>query len=444
MLVQEPASSPRSARRHGRVLFVPRPVIPLSERKHTKEACFEALKNSPAQRTSSQVDAIVAVLGQWRSFVSVLPKESQQRAIARGLEFQKHHSNSLLFKEGDITDGWYIVYSGRVGLFTSDPGAVAVPGRPSVEHLLASLFDRQFTPIRYVNAQEGFGSEDLEHDRIRTCAGVAIEASHVIRIDAHFYRMISKWVNESEIGDYSNFLQQIPELAALQVNPESYERLAHKLERRVLRRGCDADCVSGGWMVIEKGLVARQRIVDFSGVDIDMNRMVVGNVKIAIPTGRIQVRTDVFGPNHLIIDPTFSRGLRKPFTITVLEEATVLVFLCTELPNLLPHDVKREVEKIILDDPSDAELVKFWLERERKRQWSIYKARCSKEAREYVKQVSRETHGDFACRRPKLPKPIKGIERAKQRFKPVSKSLFAEPSEMAGYPLAAAPVRAPA
>jgi isocitrate dehydrogenase kinase/phosphatase len=110
---------------------------------------------SPAQRTEWQLDAMVAVLGQWPSFRSVLPKESQQRAIAHGLEFQSHHSYSLLFKERDITDGWYIVYSGQVCLYTSEPPKAPAklpknyrPDR-SIETMLHSLFEKTFQFILF-------------------------------------------------------------------------------------------------------------------------------------------------------------------------------------------------------------------------------------------------------------------------------------------------------
>jgi hypothetical protein len=49
-------------------------------------------------------------------------------------------------------------------------------------------------------------------------------------------------LTKRKIAEYSNFLKGIPELAALQIQPECYERLAEKLERSVLRKGVDSDC----------------------------------------------------------------------------------------------------------------------------------------------------------------------------------------------------------
>jgi hypothetical protein len=292
--------------------------------------------------------------------------------------------------------------------------------------MLRSLFDRDFQLLRIVDAHECFGQEDLVHDRIRTYVAVATTDAYVIRVDAHFYRMTSEWIEETEIADFTNFLKGIPELEALQVHPECYERLAEKLERRSLRKGVNEDCLTGGWMVIEKGQIARQRYVDFSKVEVDRTRLVIGNVEIGLPDGSVPVRTDTLGPNHLTVDPTFSKSLKKPFTLSVLDDATVLVIPYSELPNLLPLDLKREVEKIILNDPSDKELVRFWIERARNRQWELYRRRCTKEAREYVRMVNRQELGLVVARRAKPPRAVKELEGCQQRFMPLSPSLYSE------------------
>jgi hypothetical protein len=62
--------------------------------------------------------------------------------------------------------------------------------------------------------------------------------------------------------------------------------------------------------------------------------------------GAAQITTDVFGPNRLVIDWTFSKSLKK-----------------------LPLDIQREVEKVTLGETTDRALAKFWIDREPRRQW---------------------------------------------------------------------------
>jgi CRP-like cAMP-binding protein len=366
---------------------------------------------------------MVAVLGQWRSFTRILPKESQQRAICRCLEFQFHEANSLLFKEGDITDGWYIIYSGEVGLFASSAEAFAAVDknpqdrRPAAENMLRSLFDRPFVPQRYIGNKEDFGSQDLIHDRLRTYAGVATQPSYIIRVDAHFYRMSIEWITQGEITQLQNYLQSIPELKPLSVHPESYERLAEKLERRFVAAGSDAGYICGGWMIIEKGRISRHRAVDFRDADVEPSKLIVGNVRIELPRGKMIIETDSFGENHLVGDASLSKSHRRPFSLKIEEDCTLLVVTFEGLQDLLPIDVRREVEKTLLDDPNDARLIKFWVEREREKQWEIYRARCKKDGRRYVRQVRREATGGFAIRRAKPPRAIKPAPSPRQYTK---------------------------
>jgi hypothetical protein len=292
-----------------------------------------------------------------------------------------------------------------------------------VEGMLSSLFERKFTLVGVVNEKGDFGAEDLVHDRIRTYVAVAMEESYVIRVDAHFYRMTSGWLARREIADYTTLLKGVPELAPLAVHPECYERLAEKLERRCLRKARNLDCLTGGWMIIEKGLIAMHRPADFSQVEVDKSRLIIGNVEIGLPDGLAPVRTDTVGPNHLVVDPSLSKGLQKPVTVSILEETTVLAIPPEELPNLLPIDLRREVEKTVLDNPTDKELVRFWVEKERKTQWDIFKARCTKEARAYVRMVHRQEVGLIIGRRAKPPRAVKGVDVGKQRFRHVSKTL---------------------
>jgi hypothetical protein len=238
--------------------------------------------------------------------------------------------------------------------------------------------------------------------------------------------MTSNWIEDTEIVDYTNFLKRIPELMPLQEHPECYERLAEILERKFLRKGVDSDCLTGGWMIIESGLIGRERSIDFSNVEIDSRRLLIGNVEIGLPNGSIKVRTDTFGPHHLVVDPSFSKILKKPYNLSVLEDSVVLVIPCDELLNLLPLDIKREVEKIVLNDPTDKELANYWLERERERQWIMFKHRCTKEARAYVGMVTRQDLGLVLVRKPKPPRAAHGSDPYRQRFRPISTSLFSE------------------
>jgi hypothetical protein len=286
--------------------------------------------------------------------------------------------------------------------------------------------DREYVPFRVVGPREDFGAEDLRKDRVRKYAAIMTQPGYVIRIDTAVYSMTINWICEAELAEKTNYLKGIPELHPLNTYPELYERLAETMARKELPRAGHVDFVCGGWMILVEGLIARRRVVDFSKARVLPHLLEVGDVRISLPEGKLLIQTDKLEPKHLIADPSLSKSLNNPFTLSVLEDSVVYALDYQNVHDLLPIDIRREIEKLILNDPGDVELISEWVETERAKQWGLYRNRVGKEARKYVKHVKREENGTLSFRRVKPPKTLKGVESPRQRFKAVSPRLFTE------------------
>lgn len=416
--------SPRSPRRNGRIIFVPRPAVPLSARKRTKDAAFAALQVPPAERTDWQVDSIETVLSQWPCFSSVVPKVSTRREICKCLIFEFCKPNTLLFKVGDISDGWYIVYSGECVLFRE-----ADPNEPHIRNdmdvvLQRQSYDEAYEPFRTVGEHEDFGADELRKDKPRTYAAVVTQPSYIIHVDSALYRMCVEWVERTELQSRKRFLMDIDDLSPLLVNPDLFERLAEVMEEDILLRGAVYETICGGWIIVQSGAVARKRVADFTKVEIHPQLLEVADVVIVPPEGRVKVVTDVFGPNRMFCDPILGADLNKPFSIEVMEDTKVWTIRHELVRDLLPIDLRREIEQPLLVDATDEELVRLWVDNEREVQWEFYRQKCNKQARKMMKQMSREANGDFSCRRPKPPKAIKGLDSPRRRYKKLSETLM--------------------
>ena len=416
------AESPRATRRNGRIIFVPRPVVPLSARKRTKDAAFAALQVPPAERTDWQVESIECVLSQWPCFCRVLPKVSTRREICKCLIFEFCKPNTLLFKVGDISDGWYVMYSGECVLYRQCEGE-GERGEMDVM-LQRQSYDERYEPFRTVGEHEDFGSEELRKDRPRTYAAVVTQPSYVIHVDSALYRMCVEWVERTELQTRTRYLMDIEELSPLLIDQNLFERLAEVMEEDVLLKGVEYNSICGGWVIVQSGAVARKRVADFTKVEVHPSLLEVADVKIVLPEGRVRIVTDVYGPNRMFCDPSLSTSLHKPFSIDVLEDTKVWTIRHEHVRDLLPIDVRREVEQPLLDDATDDELVRLWVANEREVQWEFYRQKCNKQARRFMKQMSRDMNGDFSCRRPKPPKAIKGIESPRRRYKKLSETLL--------------------
>jgi hypothetical protein len=165
-------------------------------------------------------------------------------------------------------------------------------------------------------------------------------------------------------------------------------------------------------------------MVDFSQHVLPPEHLVVGDIRIVLPKGPTLVRTDTLGPNHLFADPSLSQSLKKPFLVSVLEDSVVYLLEVKDMEELLPIDIRREVEKKVLDDPGDKELILAFVEREKKKQWIFFREKCNKEARKYTRQLKVLESGGSGFRRVKPPKSAKTMKAPRRRYVPVSARLF--------------------
>jgi CRP-like cAMP-binding protein len=440
-----PSPQNRTRRKSSSVKVVPRREVPLQDRKHVWDAALDGLQTKATDRSEWQVQAINAVFSEWYSIKRVAPDERKRKELMRGCEFRYHPENSLLFKEGDASDGWYIVYSGEVVLFSSraanwgdDPEAVRrecnkntiraleYPMDPELYRIANSALhtDKEFLPFRVVGHRGDFGSEHLKKDERRSFTAIMSQPGFIIHIDAFVYRMTLEWLEDSELREKTAFLEQIPELEPLKSYPVLYERLAEVVVKKDLPDCRNCAKLWGGWIAIIEGEITRRRTVDFRNVKIPDHMLEIGDVKIVLPSGTIAMQTNSFGPGHLVADPFLSSGLKKPFTVSIAPKSVCYHLEYEDVKNLLPIDMRREIERIIMDDQDDQSLGNIWVEKERQLQWEVYRDKCCKEARKFVKQTRKGTDANAAFRRVKLPKAVKGLQSPRRKYVPVSGRLL--------------------
>jgi hypothetical protein len=189
-----------------------------------------------------------------------------------------------------------------------------------------------------------------------------------------------------------------------------------------------SDCCQlwGGWIVVIEGEISRRRAVDFHKVRISPSLLEVGDVKLVLPSGNVTMRTGTFGRGRLVADPSLSKHLAKPFTISIAPGTTGYVMDYEDVKNLLPIDMRREIEKSILNDEDDQSLGSIWVERERAKQWEVYRGKCGKEARKYVKRNKLGSDDMSAFRSVKMPKALKSLESPRRKYVHLSARLFNE------------------
>lgn len=480
-VIHEPYSLCTSARRKPKVKIIQPPEIPLSRRSNIIDACFEALKTLPINRTSYQIDSMMAVLMKWSVFVSLGNSDFEYRQICKNLNLTFYDKNSLLFRKGDPHDLMYIIYSGKVKLYDEidkyhqsiieqqepnlnetddiklDVNININECRPESNASISSrssklpLLCRRESPISISSTrisrrmekiqpevlellqtqvcrnnqfelidvkeekdeigQKGFGKADSFQ-----CTAVATEPTYAILLDLKVYKMIMKFSQEKEMKERSDFLKNVPELDPIKEYPhceQIYNRLSEVMTEMSIPKSLKLKSFCNGWMIIRDGCLAQSRFIDFQLSKIDPRSIEDDQIgfNLCLPEGKQNFQTGEFYSNHCVADPSLSDKLNKPFTLNPVKNTEVYVIKIEDVYSLIPIDIRRKIEKIILDDPSDDTLIRNWYEKEKQIKWEKYRKACSKEANQYMKQERVDDNRTFACRIPKPPKSIKAYQR---------------------------------
>lgn len=464
----QPHAICKSARQVEKVRFYERRPVPLSKTSTILETCFNSLKTPPATRSSWQIDSIMAVMMQWPSFLSLANSEYQYRELCQIIELSFYDENTILTREGGNSNEMYIVFSGQVQLFRQikplpnshrpsapisdeyrpdsslsqasnssklpllkiehpsrpisssktnrsiDPFERIHPVSPKVISLLQTQINRnyEYELIDVKNEKDEFGRDLIEKSKSNQYTAVITKPNYLLVLYPDVYRMSIKLTTMKEIATRASFLKQVHEFESIRQFEDSnnlFNALAETLTEMAYPKGqrsistyCD------GWMIIKKGCLGRRRMVDFEKTLIDprtvQDDLIGFNFKF--PHGEQHLQTDEFGPFHCVADPSLSEDLSKPFSFVALEDTVVYIINQNAL-TLLPIDIRRTIEKIILDDPNDDTLVREWYTRERKVKWEMFKQSSYKLARQYIKQDKVDNDNSFPFRKPKPPRTIR-------------------------------------
>lgn len=483
--VDKPYALCMSARRKPKIKMVQRPEVSLSRRTHIIDACFEALKTMPTNRTSYQIDSIMAVLMKWNVFNSLGNSDFEYRQICKNLNLLFLDKNSLLFRKGDPHDLMYIVYSGKVKLYgeieqnnfqrpvsiskqyeptknESDSIPIDInininecrpesnasissrssrlpllchheaptsissarisrrmePISQEVLSLLQTQIGRnnQYELLDVKEEKDEIGQKDFGKDDSFQYTAVATEPTYVIFLDLKVYRMILKFSKEKIMKERSDFLMNVPELDPIKEYPNSkqlFYRLSEVMTEMTIPKGSKLKSFCNGWMIIRDGCLIQSRFVDFQQSKMDFRSIEDDQIgfNLKLPEGNQNIQTGEFICNHCVADPSLSNKLNKPFTLSSIKDTQVFVINIDDIHSLIPIDIRKEIEKIILDDPSDDSLIRNWYEKEKQIKWEMYRKSCKKEASQYMKQERVDDNRTFACRIPKPPKSIKAYQR---------------------------------
>ncbi|OHT12316.1 hypothetical protein TRFO_17897 [Tritrichomonas foetus] len=453
---------PNSSRRQKkRIVMKPRKQIPISERRYTQDTAFEALKLPPSKRKSWQVDSIISIFSQWPEFEIITKNARELYQISRNCEIEHLNENTFLFAEGDLFDAFYLIFSGEVMLVREKfryedfmliktpkgpknnvrqyhnvnpifrDQSITAPNSPNTpifkypiqkcptfdkslklnqfsKNLLEYRFgsDKKFEAFDLKAPHSIIGFSELEKQKPWSYSAVVTQPSYIIRIDATVYQKTIAMIREEEKINRARYLAQIPVFEELQDIPELFNRLADNVIEMKIPKGTKRKSFCDGWIVVQSGSVSKHRKVNFNLSSIDPRALSGGAIDIRLPKGETYVKLEVLGPDSIIADPSLTSNFKKPYKLEFMEDTVIYCISMNDLRDLLPISFRRNLEKQLLDDPSDDYLIRKWIEREMVVKWQMYKKSISKESKNYAEYEKIMKTGFASCRR-MFPKMIK-------------------------------------
>ncbi|EAY23454.1 cyclic nucleotide-binding domain containing protein [Trichomonas vaginalis G3] len=448
-----------------RIILTPMKKREVKSNEKTIDQVIQALKTSPNERTNHHVDTLLSTIGSWDCFTRNIHSQPMRREVCRQIVYEEVDANSVLFKQGDVANGWYIVISGQclVVVLTKDDSFMADIPPVMIQNLRKALGqDQYFKCVFTAGPKCDFGAVALIDDCLRNATIYVSQKTILARVDNEIYRTTARYFAEAQREKRIQLLLQVKELRCLHSDydptideAETFKTLAQntvefnvpagtiidlnnaqaitqpnnfnpngKTEEEIHANEIDQFSKSQGFYLIAEGKFSLHRMVDFTEYIPKTEDKVQDDVfRVKLPRGKYFIQAKELGPGEIFPDPRLQGGwISHQFRLRV-EEPALLHNL--KLSNLLSAVTERNVElikKAVYEQPSDSALIDVWIEKQRAMQWSQYKKKCLKEARRVFKIERQVMNGEVGMRHFGPPKALKPVENAR----PLSRHAFEE------------------
>lgn len=399
-----------------KVILVPRKKIDENQNKMTPEMALAALRVPPGERSDQHVDAILAIVGKWKDFNNFMHTEQERREVCRRVNLEEKAGNQVLFKLGDDPDGWYLVFSGLASIYVpaGDDSSHANITPTVLALLKQALPNGHFKWVCFKGPGSEFGSTALTNNDKRNATIFIDEPTILLRVDPQIYKDTAAWFARSQLEKRAILFSHVPELQFLRESRELFSRLAENTVEVKLPTGTilnsqkSTEASKGkGFLLIEEGLLIKQRVVDFSLFEKKYKQKFDGTLVSNYPKGRFPVKTKTYGPKTMFPDPDLTDFVPYAFSMIVVEPAICHILKLGDLETMLLTTQIQKIRDQYRDEPNDEQVIKMWIERQEEIQWQAFKRKCVKEARKIVKVERDILNGQWAMRKSGHPKPIK-------------------------------------
>lgn len=413
----------------------------------TNDQLIAALKIHCSDRTDIQIDTILQSAGQWPCFMKAIKSEQMRREVCRHAVLEEKEQSSILFKQGDLPNGWFILISGQVCVVQYDTSDAAMMDMSAemIKKLKEGAGDHFYRLVTTLGPKSSIGETALIQDKTRNATIYVAQHSYFIRIDSQVYKDTAAFFQKMQLKRRANLFASVKEfkpISEYSYKEDKIQTIAENTDEYSIPSGtvidknhCDVISMqtygkkeetdvqkTQSIYVIAVGKLELYRNVNFSKYNTTkasdkqklfkevklLKRYESDVLKVRRPTGVHSVQVAVLEAGDVFPDPRLAGGwVPYQFSLKAIEPTVVHGIRINDLSAALPISILDKIKENVTNQPTNQEIIESWIEKQKNVQWNAYKKDCVKEARRNAKIQRDVMNNNYGLRKPGIPKSLK-------------------------------------
>lgn len=380
---------------------------------------IDALFISPSERTYHQQQILFRYLLFNKDINYMFETTDLIDQISKTATYVSLKKSSILFREGDIPDGWYLIIDGSVDviiryfliaedcLFDSDEIDTT-----DFTHLIDSMHldvtVDKLKRIKVLKENDVFGQHAYYINKRRSATIVGTSNETILM---KFPETTLK--NTKSLIRITNILSNNQSLIHLALPRLRNDQLllinafSEEIKVPIGRKITQKSPLSRSIYIVKEGCLKLMRVVDFTDYSFRKTSAAFESLQLHFPDGFYPVHIGDLRPGSMFADPSAYEVVDPSYQMHTTAE-TVLIALDFEYFKIVAGNKEvNSVREDLKSKISDEDVVRIWANTEKQRLWNNFKTKGLKDAHREIKTARRAQTSMVAIRVPSAPKSLK-------------------------------------
>lgn len=380
---------------------------------------IDALSTQPSERTYSQQQILFRYLLLNKNIGYMFDSPEAVDQISKTATITILNKSSILFCEGDIPNGWYLIVDGSVDvviryfliaedcLFDSDIDEITDFAQlMDLMHLDVKV--DKLKRIKTLCENDVFGQHSYYLDKRRSATIVGVSSETILmKFPESTLKNTESLIRLTRIFAINKSLihSALPRLRddqLLLINGFS-EEIKVPAGRKITERSP----LSNSLYIVKEGCLKLMRMVDFTDYSFRKTSATFESLQLHFPDGYSPVHIGDLRPGSIFADPSVHEVIDSYYQLHATTDC-LLIALNFEYFKIVAG--KKEVGLIreeLRSKLSSEEVVRVWANTEKQRLWKNFKKKGVKDAHKELKTARRAQTSMVAIRIPSKPKSFK-------------------------------------